>query len=127
MKNLRVTVSKDYDNRKAVRKVSDKLVIVNTYLPGQRKADGSFGPSASMEIKVTGSTKFTDIDKKDIKPGTRLEVDGFLVSEGYVNKDGKTISYPVCVATEIMPVQTETKPDADAPETSEAEEENPWD
>lgn len=94
-------VSKNFEGRDAVRKVSDKLTVVNTYLPGAKKEDGTFEKSLSMSTKITSKTEV----KGEIAPQKRVRVTGFVEPNVYKNKDGVEIAVPVIVAREIEVIE----------------------
>ena len=94
-------VSKNFEGRDAVRKVSDKLTVVNTYLPGAKKEDGTFEKSLSMSTKITSKTEV----KGEIAPQKRVRVTGFVEPNVYKNKDGVEIAVPVIVARAIEVIE----------------------
>ena len=94
-------VSKNFEGRDAIRKVSDKLTVVNTYLPGAKKEDGTFEKSLSMSTKITSKTEV----KGEIAPQKRVRVTGFVEPNVYKNKDGVEIAVPAIVAREIEVIE----------------------
>ncbi len=107
----------------AVRKISDRLTSVKTFLSGGRNADGSWGDSASLDVNITSSTIIND--GVQIKPGEHLTFVGFLAARSYVNADNnKKRAYLVLVAQEVMKTPTREKPeteDSQSNETSSAQ------
>lgn len=108
---LSLIISNDQNNqdgtvRSAVKKVTDKLTTVQTFMPGRKQQDGTYGPSASLTVRVTTATKIAGVA---LEPKAHIDVTGFFVPESvpesYTDKKGKTRSYFVLVANEI----TETK------------------
>lgn len=97
MNNTTITlfVSKDFENRKAIRKVSDNLTVANCYL-SRKNEDGTY-TNSYLPVHITSKTEC-----EELKEGSLITVNGFLAPKSYVNKDGKTVSYTVLVAKEIQ-------------------------
>lgn len=104
MKNPSLIISANFTNqdgtiRESIKKYSDKLTVVNCFLPGKKNPDGTYGDSASVEVRVTSTTKIApDVV---LEPKAHIDVDGFLSANSYTGKDGKKRTYLIIVATEI--------------------------
>lgn len=104
--------NQDGTERPAVKRVSDKLTTVQAFMPGRKQADGTYGPSASITVKVTGQTKVAaDVA---LEPKSHIDVKGFFSAESYTTKDGKTRNYFTLVATSIDKTEFKTA-DGQAP------------
>ena len=100
---ISLIISNDQNNqdgtvRPAVKKVSDKLTTVQTFMPGKKQQDGTYGPSASLTIKVTSATQLNGVS---LEPKAHIDVVGFFTPESYTDREGKTRTYFTLVANEI--------------------------
>ena len=96
-------ISNDFEGQSAVKKVSDKLTVLRTYLPGVKKEGGGFGKSLPIETKVTTKTEV----KGNIEAQKRVRVTGFIEVGSYTKKDGTEVTYPVIVAQEVEVLEQE--------------------
>lgn len=99
--NIDLFISKDFEDvnviRKGIRKVSDKLTILKTYLPAQKKEDGTRGKALQLDTKVTTKTEVIG----ELVPQARVRVTGFMEVSNYTNKDGREFANPVIVASKV--------------------------
>jgi primosomal replication protein N len=82
--SLSVIVSKDQVNqdgtsRLAIRKISDSLTVINSFVSGGKKPDGTYNDSASIEVHVTSKTQLAC----NVQPGSHIDVEGFLSPKSY--------------------------------------------
>lgn len=119
--SLTLHVSKDGDSRKAVRKVSDKLVTISCYLPTGKDSNGNYKPSINFTVNVfTGGSKSQTQLGCQPKAGDLIDVTGKLDSRSWEGKDGKKgVEY-------IIHASSIATPEEDAGGTSGAADDNPW-
>lgn len=105
---LSLIISNDQTNRdgtvrNAVRRVSDKLTTVQTFMPGRKQQDGTYGPSASLTVNVINSEKLvTKMDGVKLEAKAHIDVFGYFQPDAYTDPTtGKTRTYFVLVAREI--------------------------
>lgn len=102
-------ISKDFEGRPAIKKVSDKLTVLNCIFGGSQQG------YAPMKVKVFSSTNV----KADLKAGAAITVDGWFSVNSFTTKENKKIANLEINAREInaTPV-TEKSTSAPAPDTS---------
>lgn len=112
--------NQDGSVREAVRKISDNLTSVQTFMSGRKNADGSYGDSASLEVNITSKTQIASDVK--LEPKARIDVQGFFAPRAYTGKDGRKRTYFVLVANEITKTQFEGdgQPSTSAPQAPQA-------
>lgn len=104
---LTLRISNDSEKRKAINKISDKLICIRTYLQTGKNKEGNYNPLLDFEVQLftensQNPTK-TNFDN-GLKPGDYITVKGTLSSKGYVinNILHKTM---VIYASEITTVE----------------------
>lgn len=98
--NLSLKVSNDSESIKAVRQISDKLTVVNTYLYAGKNEDGTYKKSVNFEVKVTAKTQCLGVN---LEPGAKIDVEGFFTTDNFQDREGKTRAKLVLVAKKITP------------------------
>lgn len=109
---LSLIVSKDSTNRDgsartAIRKISDSLTVVRTFLPGRKNSDGTYGDSDGWEVHITSKT----VIETTVEPGAHIDVEGFLTPKSYTvkNADGTESkrTYTALIAKKISKTEYE--------------------
>lgn len=114
-------ISKDFDGRPAVRKVSDKLTVLNCIFGGSQQG------YAPVTVKVFSSTNVT----AELKAGSAITVDGWFSVNSFTTKENKKISNLEINAREITATPSMAK-DSDnsnkgqQSDSSTSSESNPW-
>lgn len=96
---ISLTISNDSEQFPAIRTVSNKLTVVNTFLSSGRQPDGSYGASSNLEVKMNTRTVLTPGTK--LEPKAHIDVIGFLSPESWNDSSGKKHSKTVIVAKQI--------------------------
>ncbi len=88
-------ISNDFGERKAINKVSDKMITISAYKTCGYDPNHHKNPTLNAEIAIfTGNAKTvteTEFTKDHFpKPGDFINVTGSLTTTSYTNKEGKT-------------------------------------
>ena len=90
---LTLRISNDFGERKAVRKVSDKMIAISAYKNFGYSSEHKKNPPLNVDVMVfTGNAKKiteTSFSRESApKPGDYIDVTGSLSTEEYVDKNG---------------------------------------
>ncbi len=99
-------ISNDFGDRKAIKKVSDKMIVISAYKACGYDAEHHKNPAFNAEIHIFSGdaqkTTETDFTKDHFpKPGDYIDVKGFLTTRGYMDKDGVKRTTYVIKAEEV--------------------------
>lgn len=129
--NLSMVISKDFTTKggtiiPAVRKVSDKMTVLNCYFGNKQNGYGNMTVHVFSSTKTAGDVKFA--------PGKGITVSGWLGVDSYTDKNGNKRTNIVLNAREITALPPYDGNNAGssasatpaASNTSAANDDNPW-
>jgi len=102
---LTLRVSNDTEKRKAVRKVSDKMICISAYLNTGKNQNGDYNPILDFDINVftkNAKTPTKFVDTSQINPGDYITVKGSLGSTGVVVKGSKYTNMVIFAAEVVV-------------------------
>ncbi len=99
-------ISNDFENRKAIQKVSDKMVVISGYKSCGYDSDHKKNPAINAEIVVfcgdSKSVTETEFSKdRQPKPGDYIDVTGSMTMRSYTSPAGKTYNTLRINATKV--------------------------